>query len=162
MLRVLLLFGFLLAACDSTGLQSNSADMMSTMNDDLDVLLLDEYRAEAIYARVISDFGEVRPFTNIILAEQRHSASLEHVYGNYGFDVPDNPYIGNAPDGFPSIVAACEGGVQAEITNASLYDVVLDRTLPADIRQVVQSNRDASIDRHLPAFQRCASGGNQG
>lgn len=33
----------------------------------------DEYRAEATYAAVITAFGEVRPFINIIEAERRHA-----------------------------------------------------------------------------------------
>ena len=36
----------------------------------------DEYRAEVIYLGVMDDFGEVRPFTNIVYAEVRHSDAL--------------------------------------------------------------------------------------
>ena len=39
----------------------------------LQLALEDEYRAEAMYEAVIEDFGEVRPFINIIEAERRHA-----------------------------------------------------------------------------------------
>ena len=39
--------------------------------------LQDEYRGEAVYARVVEDLGDIRPFSNIVHAERRHSAYLE-------------------------------------------------------------------------------------
>lgn len=36
----------------------------------------DEYKARATYAKVIERFGPVRPFVNIIKAEERHAQAL--------------------------------------------------------------------------------------
>ncbi|OZC01496.1 hypothetical protein BSZ36_17225 [Rubricoccus marinus] len=120
-------------------------------------MLLDEHRAEAIYARVLLDFGDVRPFANIIGAEQTHAQALEGLFARYGLDRPANPYAAATVDGYPSVGAACAAGVEAEVDNAALYDRYLGLAMPDDVRRVLTSNRDASLDNHLPAFQRCAS-----
>ena len=36
----------------------------------------DEYKSHGTYAQVIRDFGEVRPFINIVEAEARHIEAL--------------------------------------------------------------------------------------
>ena len=155
MLRFVVLgFALSLAACDSTGPSpARQADLAAT----LDGLLLDEYHAEAAYARVLADFGDVLPFANIIQAERQHAASLEALYARYGLDLPDNPHSAESADGFASVGAACAVGVDAEIANAALYDAVLDQPMPDDVRQVLTANRDASLLHHLPAFERCAT-----
>lgn len=122
----------------------------------------DEYHAEAVYAVILAAFGDVRPFSNIIEAERRHQAALFGLMTTYGIPVPANDYLlGKTPIApLPATVqAACEIGVAAEIENARLYDEDL---LPAvadhaDITQVFTRLRDASINNHLPAFQRCAA-----
>ncbi|WP_218827739.1 ferritin-like domain-containing protein [Rubricoccus marinus] len=145
-----------LSACDTSGGTDPSA-LSAEVTDALDAVLLDEHRAEAIYARVLLDFGDVRPFANIIGAEQTHAQALEGLFARYGLDRPANPYAAATVDGYPSVGAACAAGVEAEVDNAALYDRYLGLAMPDDVRRVLTSNRDASLDNHLPAFQRCAS-----
>ena len=54
----------------------------------------DEYRAEATYQAVIDKHGEVRPFINIIQAEQRHSDMVAAELVRNGWEVPANPHLG--------------------------------------------------------------------
>ena len=54
----------------------------------------DERKAEAIYAAVIGKFGPVRPFSNIIEAEQRHAAALTRQLERLGVKVPPNSWAG--------------------------------------------------------------------
>lgn len=122
----------------------------------LDEAILDEYRAQATYAAVISKYGQVRPFSMIIRAEEQHISSLKALYDKYGLVAPTNEIIGeiSAPD---SLKASCQTGVQAEIDNAKLY---ADKLLPIvknyeDITFVFTNLMNASRDRHLPAFERC-------
>lgn len=126
--------------------------------DALKEAILDEYKAEALYAKIIAKFGETKPFSNIIGAEQKHSSSLEKMYDNYQLAIPENPWKtdnSSLPD-YESIKAACEAGVQAEIANVAIYDRWLGMSLPDDIKTVFASLRDASKDKHLPAFRTCA------
>jgi hypothetical protein len=51
---------------------------------------------------------------------------------------------------------ACVSAVQGEIDNVALYDKLLASTRRPDILAVYHALRAASLDRHLPAFQRCA------
>lgn len=143
-----------LAACDS---RSPPQALPADVAAGLDGLLLDEYHAEAVYARVLADFGDERPFSNVVQAEQTHAASLETLCDRYGLDLPANPHSAESVAGFVSIGAACAAGVEAEIANAALYDAVLDLSVPDDVRLVVTANRDASLLHHLPAFERCAT-----
>lgn len=115
----------------------------------------DEYKSHATYDQVIRDFGQVRPFINIVEAEARHIAALLTLFERYSLPVPPNPWPGKTPR-YPSVDAACVAAVQAEIDNAALYDRVLASTRRPDILDVFQALRSASQDRHLPAFQRCA------
>lgn len=121
----------------------------------LDTALADERQSLLTYRAVMARFGEVRPFSNIAAAEERHIAALTTIYRRYGASVP-----GEWPPTPPpprSLREACHQAVDAEIANASLYETAL---LPAvtsypDITAVMVRLRDASQFRHLPAFQRC-------
>ena len=116
--------------------------------------LEDERKAEATYAAVIEKFGPVRPFSNIIEAEQRHAAALERQLARLGIDVPPNAWTGKvtAP---ASLAQACESAVQGEVENIALYDRLIPMIEDPAARQVMENLQAASRDRHLPAFKRC-------
>lgn len=115
----------------------------------------DEYKAEATYEQVLKDFGEVRPFKNIIRAEQRHINALIPLLKKYGVSIPSNPYSGKIAS-FSSLKEACQIGVQAEIDNVALYDQIEGMVSQQDILLVFDRLRWASQERHLPAFERCS------
>ena len=124
----------------------------------------DEYKAQSLYKAILAKHGDVRPFSNIISAEKHHADMLIDLLNTYGQAVPTNPYEdGTKPElqSPATLLEACEIGVVAEIENVALYD---DKLLPAvsnypDITDVMVRLRDASEERHLPAFQRCVSRG---
>jgi hypothetical protein len=118
----------------------------------------DEYHAWATYDQVIRDFGEVRPFINILDAEARHISALKEVFKRYRLAVPENSWIGQIP-GYGSLYEACAAGVKAEIENDRLYARLLAATQRPDILSVFQNLQEASRERHLPAFQRCVERG---
>jgi hypothetical protein len=120
----------------------------------LNEALQDEYKAEATYQKVVDNFGDVRPFTNIIRAEQTHSGALKTLYVKYGLTIPQNEWSDKIPD-FISVADACEAGVEAEVTNVAIYDRLFSQVDNQDILQVFTALRDASQEKHLPAFQRC-------
>ena len=123
--------------------------------DAMNLSIQDEYHAEFVYARVIADFGEVQPFTNIINAEQRHSAVVGRLFTNHGLPVPASEWnLGNVPS-FATLPAACAAAVEAEIANIALYDEFLNMDLPQDVRNVFTNIRAASLEKHLPAFEAC-------
>ncbi len=118
--------------------------------------LCDERRSEAIYARVLKDHGDVRPFWNVVRAERRHATFLEDLLMDRGLAVPASPDETGIP-GYPSVKEACAAAVALETTNVALYDRLLAAgPLPDDVRRAFDHNRVASLDRHKPAFERCA------
>jgi hypothetical protein len=128
----------------------------------LDAALQDERHAEAVYGAVVHKFGDVRPFSNIIVAERRHQAMLIDLYKTYSIPVPDNGYATGAlptPVAPATLSEACKIGIEAEVANRDLYDRTLLPAVAAypDITQVMQRLRDASEENHLPAFRRCAN-----
>lgn len=130
----------------------------------LDSALQDERHAEAVYGAVLSKFGSVRPFSNIIVAERRHAAMLIDLYKTYGISAPENGYATGAlaaPVAPNTLAEACKLGVEAEIANRDLYDRTLLPAVTAypDITLVMQRLRAASEENHLPAFRRCANRG---
>jgi hypothetical protein len=118
--------------------------------------ILDEYHAEQIYLRVIEDFGEVLPFTNVVYAEVRHSDSISRLYVNRGLPVPGNPWNRDNVPRFRSIPEACRAGADAEEQNVEMYEQLLRLGLPFDVRTVFTNNRRASLENHLPAFRFCS------
>lgn len=126
--------------------------------------LQDERHAEAFYAAVLAKFGDARPFSDIIEAERQHQAMVIGLYETYGVAIPENGYLTGAleaPTAPETLVDACKVGVEAEIANRDLYDGNLLPAVSAypDITLVMQRLRDASEDKHLPAFQRCVDRG---
>ncbi|UKO96825.1 ferritin-like domain-containing protein [Nostoc sp. UHCC 0870] len=114
----------------------------------------DEYYARAFYTAVINKFGEVRPFSNIVHAEDRHVSLWNHLFTKYGLPIPPDTFMGNipAPD---TLQAACQTGVESEIANVQMYDRFLEFVQQADLRAAFIQLRHVSQNNHLPAFQRC-------
>ncbi len=135
--------------------------LTDTERQALNEALDDEYRAWATYDQVVADFGAVPPFGNIRDAEARHIEALCVLFERYGLPVPVNPWPGKV-ERYPSLQAACEAGVAAEIANGEMYDRLLAAIQPADILTVLRNLQAASQQRHLPAFQRCAQGSGEG
>jgi hypothetical protein len=120
----------------------------------------DEYHAWATYDQVITDFGDALPFRNIREAEARHIQALSVLFDHYDVPIPENPWPGKV-ERYPDLQAACQAGVTAEIANAELYDRVMSATRRPDILAVLRNLRDASQQRHLPAFKRWAQSGGE-
>jgi len=118
----------------------------------------DEYKSWSTYSRVLRDFGDIRPFSNIIQAEQRHVDALLELCAHYDVTPPPNRWHSDVPR-YVSVREACEHAIEGEIANAALYDRVLQSTNRADIVGVYLALQSASTDRHLPAFRRCAARG---
>jgi hypothetical protein len=114
----------------------------------------DEYKAWATYDQVIDDFGPIRPFINIRDAESRHIDALLQIFNDYDLTAPSNNWVGRVPR-YEDVQAACAAGVEAEIENGELYGRIIQSTAQPDILVVYSNLRDASQERHLPAFQRC-------
>ncbi|MBV1951269.1 MAG: hypothetical protein KUG64_03620 [Cycloclasticus sp.] len=121
----------------------------------------DEYKARATYRHVISKFGEIRPFSNIVEAEGRHIEALLPLFIKYKIAVPEDQWYSRIqpPE---SLIEACRIGVEAEIENAEMYNRLLDSTKEyPDIQQVLRQLQRASAENHLPAFQRCVERGGE-
>ena len=125
------------------------ADTIAAIHEALD----DEYKARATYAAVIERFGAVRPFVNIVAAEDRHARALERLLAKDGLPIPADRWTGRvtAPD---SLQQAYALGVRAEIDNRAMYDRLERMTARPDVLRVFGNLRAASQDNHLPAFQR--------
>lgn len=155
----------ILSALIATGLLASPASAASNVPQPVEEALItalqDEYHAEAFYDAVMEKFGPVRPFSNIIRAEQMHQSALIDIMQHYGVAIPANTELKSSEirAAVPATLGeACSIGIQAEIDNAGLYQ---DKLLPAvtaypDITTIFKALSDASQQKHLPAFQRCA------
>ncbi len=115
---------------------------------------MDEYHARNTYRKIIDTFGPVRPFSNIVKAEQTHINFLLPLYEKYSIPVPVEP-IPSETSPPKSMEEACRIAVQAEEENISLYDDLLKGTEEPDVIEVFKRLQAASRDHHLPAFRRC-------
>jgi len=117
---------------------------------------LDEYNAYQTYESIMLQFGRVAPFVNIQRAEAQHMAALEAMFARYNLDIPARTETAE-PSAFATLADACAAAIEAETANAGLYDQWLAtvQNYP-DLTQVFTALRDASLNQHLPAFERCA------
>jgi hypothetical protein len=115
----------------------------------------EEYRAQFLYESVLRTFGEdTAPFALIAQAEARHVEALRLLFERREMAVP--VWKTESFPTFATVAAACAAGVAAEIADATFYDKYLPRTdLPQDVRNVFTNLQAASLQNHLPAFERC-------
>jgi hypothetical protein len=126
-----------------------------TLEQMLTYAIQDEYLARAEYRFIINEYGSVRPFSNIIRAEEQHINMLVPLFTKYGFAVPDD----NAEEHIvvpKDLKEALETGVQAEIDNIGMYEAFLNKSLPEDVRDVFERLKNAS-GNHLQAFRNALS-----
>ncbi|MBN2379577.1 DUF2202 domain-containing protein [candidate division WOR-3 bacterium] len=150
--------GLIILGVSRVNAESLSSEVIEAMTD----AILDEYKAEQTYSMVIEDFGNVKPFKNIIKAERRHAGMLADLFADYGLEVPESRWDSTNVPRFETVALACEASVQAEKDNAAIYEKYLKLDLPDDIREVITYNMNASVNNHLPAFTRCGSGCGEG
>jgi hypothetical protein len=120
----------------------------------LNQAILAEYGALDLYQAVMAQFGNVYPFSQIVLAEQQHINALTRQAVKYGVTLPANPGLATVPT-FNTLSAACQAGATTEIEDAALYDELKPAVTHTDILQVFNNLQSASLNSHLPAFQAC-------
>ncbi len=118
--------------------------------------LNDEYKARAFYRLVIKTFGPVRPFINIVEAEDTHARAVEALCVRHGIPLPADDWDTKLEPP-PSILEACRAGVQGELENIAMYDRFLRETEKPEVRSLFQRLQARSREAHLPAFERCAA-----
>ncbi len=128
-----------------------TSDASLSLADMLTYAIQDEYAARAEYETILGDYGSVRPFSNILRAEETHIDALLPLFAEYGVTAPadDGAEHTVLPD---NLTSAYQTGVNAEVTNIAMYELFLEQNLPADVRAVFESLMHAS-ENHLRAFQ---------
>ena len=131
-----------------------------TIEEMLKYAIEDEYLARQEYAMIMDAYGEQKPFSNIIKAEETHIAMLKDIYAEYDYDMPEDLAAQYAilPD---SVDEALALGVMAEENNIAMYEMFLEKDLPDDIKDVFTELRDASVN-HLAAFKKGPRGSGNG
>lgn len=138
------------------GARAAATDTAMSIDEMLRYAIEDEYFAHAEYAAIMTRFGTVTPFSNIVRSEESHIAWLKEAYAAAGLSVPKDEAaaLAIAP---ANLKAAFETGVGAEIENIAMYDSFLATSLlakaeNASLRALFVRLRDASKN-HLSAFK---------
>jgi hypothetical protein len=144
--------GFCGTAC--TGAVGPDPDDIATL---LVEALQEEYKAQMLYRSVLQTFGaETAPFALIERAEARHVEALQMLFSRRQMPAPASTWAPGSFAPFASVPLACAAGVTAEREDAAFYTPYLQRTdLPQDVRNVFTNLQRASLENHLPAFERC-------
>jgi hypothetical protein len=123
----------------------------------LALALQEEYKAEMLYRSVLGTFSpETVPFALIEQAEARHVEALQMLFTRRQMVPPASVWAPRGFAPFASVPLACAAGVVAEREDAAFYTPYLSRTdLPQDVRNVFTNLQRASLENHLPAFERC-------
>ncbi len=113
----------------------------------------DEYKARATYNKILDTFGQVMPFANIVNAENRHVEALSYLHERYGVAVPEDAWADKIPT-YDTLTAAAEASVKAEVDNGALYDELMKNVANVELTNVFKALQFATMEHHLPAFQR--------
>ncbi|QLY40500.1 DUF2202 domain-containing protein [Hujiaoplasma nucleasis] len=130
-----------------------SEDIEYSLEEMLNFAIQDEYLAKSEYEAIINEFGEVRPFINIVEAEQQHINLLLPLFEKYGIEVPEDNSAEKVviPE---SITSAIATGIEAEKVNIAMYELFLSQdNLDQDVRDVFEYLLQAS-ENHLSAFSK--------
>ena len=119
----------------------------------LDVAYVDEVQAKNRYEAACSQFGNIRPFIMLRQAEERHMALLQAAFSKYGLPLP--AANGAKNPAFTSIEDACSQSITAEKDNVAMYDDLMSQTKDPYLLETFATLRSASLERHIPALQRC-------
>lgn len=140
----------------SWGAKAAAIDSDRSASEMLRYAIEDEYLARAEYAAIMKAFGTIRPFSNIIQAEENHIAWLSAAFAEAKLAIPadDASSLVTAP---ATQKEAFQAGVAAEIDNIAMYDSFLASALVArpenaSLRSLFERLRDASKN-HLEAFE---------
>lgn len=122
----------------------------------LTMAIQDEYLARQEYESILEEYGDIRPFTNIIQAEVMHIEMLEPLFAAYKITIPEDDAIDHVvlPETLEESYAI---GVQAEVNNIAMYERFLEEDVPEDVQDVFQRLMNASYN-HLEAFARQVEG----
>ena len=145
-------------AVETPSMSNNRRRQAATLSEALTIALLDEYKARATYRQVLSSFGPIHPFSNIVGAEGRHARALEALFEGHGLERPADPWQNSStrlPE-FATVHDACVAAIAAEHDNIAMYSRLLQLDLPVDVDAVFRRLQDASRSNHLTAFERCA------
>jgi hypothetical protein len=147
-----LCMGLIATAISTPALSQPDAQTQAAMIDAIN----DEYQARAFYTAVIEKFGNIRPFSNIVQAEDRHVQLWNRLFTLYGVAIPEDDLADKieVPD---TLVEACQMGVEAEIANVKMYDNFLSFVQEPDLKAAFTQLRQVSQNNHLPAFERCVA-----
>jgi hypothetical protein len=145
----------------ATGIAHNEVDIMTLPFEEvsadeliaLEETLFDEFKAQKTYEFVLNKFGDLKPFSNIVNAEQNHYNEIKAIYEKYDLTVP--LFSNDFNFEINSVLDACSLAVTAEEENVALYVEKFKMVDNQDIHAVFTDLMLASKDKHLPAFQRC-------
>lgn len=130
--------------------------------DALVTTLQEEYLARDVYQAVIAKLGSTRPFANILKSEEQHVAALMALFTKYGLAVPADTQAARTSTlmaGVTMVDDALKLGITVEKEDIALYDTLVKTVDNQDILQVFGNLKDASVNRHLPAFENVLAGG---
>ncbi len=139
--------------CDCVVPAGASTPVNAKTADALTAALQDERRVQVFYRGVLAKQGQVKPFVNIVNAEERHENVIASLMKRHGVAVPAGD-PGNVPP-VPATFAECNRvAAQLERDNIAMYDRFLTDVTDPDVRSAFENLRAASKNNHLPAFER--------
>ncbi|NMB92914.1 MAG: hypothetical protein GYA26_01745 [Flexilinea flocculi] len=133
---------------------STQEPLSETEENFLQEAILEEYGAYNLYQYITENYFDGKPFQNIMQSELKHIDALIRQAEKYNLAVPENPGLSSEPV-FDNLEDACQAGVDAELADAALYDELLPSIEHSDIIRVFNNLKNASLNNHLPAFEKC-------
>ncbi len=133
-----------------------AANIDQNVKDALAKTLDNEYKLQAYYQAVINKFGDRTPFSMIIGAETQHIAVITSLDEKYSVTPVANQWS-NQSYSLNTFQTSCQTSAAYERSTVDLLNGVLPQVSSyPDITQVFTNIKEASLNNHLPAFEKCS------
>lgn len=122
----------------------------------VDSLVLDEWRAQALYGDAADRFAGAAPFPALERAQGDRVGYLLRIYEQYPAFPPVNPWgVTAAREVNPSQAGVCALAAAHEQATADRYTRALSLKPPPVVEKVLKVNRAATLSADLAAAKRC-------
>ena len=116
--------------------------------------IVEEYMAYNTYSEIIAEYGQVFPFSRIVNAELKHTQALIRLADYYSVEVPEN--TGQTFDfSYTTLAEACQVGVEVETLDGADLQKLISETENPNLIRVYTNLMNASLNKHLVAFEAC-------
>ena len=143
-------------ACDDNTTESRLDPLTEVSKTALEEATQDAYRSYYTYSTVATDLDAAAPFDVLKTAELTNTNQLTALYQKRGLTPPASRWGATNVPRYQNLQQACLAAEESEVTTELMFERLLQKNLPADVRQAFEAVRTTARNQHRLQFRNCA------